>query len=801
MRLIVINMKWQLFYITLANIIIIIQGLKPLDDPYKILGVKKSATVQELRKAYKMLAKEWHPDKNDDPAAANKFVEITQAYELLTDPDRRKQFDNHGVINPDSNQRSRREYHFDEFDPFDDIVNFPYGFQFRSSDPDITLFHKLSITTRAFENKLMPKSYIMPHLILFYSDWCFSCLKIEPIWRRVIEELEPIGIEVATVHSAKEQLLAKKCGVGSVPALILLIDGKIYLYKESLHSFQNVVDFVRSKFPYKLIVNVNDQNVNSFLSGWHDNRIRALVFEKTEIIRLRYLLMAFYYRERVSFGFVRINAPDTVETQEKHKISPDADTLLLFNENINRPVASLSMTVIPVQTMKDVIHANKYLILPRLSSQKMMDSVCPVEWAKPRKRLCIVLISENTEDHDEPRQAMRQFAQESLYNSERVRFSYIYQERQQEFINSLLTGSPEETALNVVILWRRDTNHIKYEWLRGGWARSQNSPQWNETKERLDSTILKLLKTEETLTHEAVVKELIDEHAQGLLGKIITKFLIAADFIRENVGKDHLLAVVSVLSTVAFIVLGGYFMAYLVRLEEEKIKSCDAQDSENSRQNGKSNGGVSYTPQLRLHELRAEKYNGMVRLLKPGCRTIVLLVDEQSRNTLLPEFHKIVWPYRKNKTLMFGYMLIHRGIDWYKRLLTLSLPEPRELNINPRNCIGTVLSLNGHRKYFCMYHAKHPECFQSRGTKRMVKMTKSLGDGCNSNGKVGGFMGFDDTSDSDSDGNNVDIERGPKPVEVGRSTAVSEPFPETDPSVLRFRKTTSTAISYSKAIS
>lgn len=59
MRLIVINMKWQLFYITLANIIIITHALKPLDDPYKILGVKKSATVQELRKAYKMLAKEW----------------------------------------------------------------------------------------------------------------------------------------------------------------------------------------------------------------------------------------------------------------------------------------------------------------------------------------------------------------------------------------------------------------------------------------------------------------------------------------------------------------------------------------------------------------------------------------------------------------------------------------------------------------------------------------------------------------------------------------------------------------------
>jgi hypothetical protein len=53
-------------------------------------------------------------------------------------------------------------------------------------------------------------------------------------------------------------------------------------------------------------------------------------------------------------------------------------------------------------------------------------------------------------------------------------------------------------------------------------------------------------------------------------------------------------------------------------------------------------------PQVRLlHELRAETFNGMVRMLKPGCRTIVLLVDAQSRNKLLPEFHRTVWPYRK----------------------------------------------------------------------------------------------------------------------------------------------------------
>lgn len=58
---------------------------------------------------------------------------------------------------------------------------------------------------------------------------------------------------------------------------------------------------------------------------------------------------------------------------------------------------------------------------------------------------------------------------------------------------------------------------------------------------------------------------------------------------------------------------------------------------------------------------------------------------------------------------MFSYMLIERGLTWYKEILELSLPDGRRLNINPRNCVGTVLALNGHRKYFCMFHAKHME--------------------------------------------------------------------------------------------
>ena len=68
-------------------------------DPYRVLGVNKRASTQDIRKAYKQLAKEWHPDKNDSPDAQNKFVDINAAYELLSDPERRKKYDQHGILN------------------------------------------------------------------------------------------------------------------------------------------------------------------------------------------------------------------------------------------------------------------------------------------------------------------------------------------------------------------------------------------------------------------------------------------------------------------------------------------------------------------------------------------------------------------------------------------------------------------------------------------------------------------------------------------------------------------------------
>jgi molecular chaperone DnaJ len=150
-------------------------------DYYEVLGVGRSATPEEIKKAYRRLARQYHPDVSDVSDAEAHFKEINEAYEVLSDPDKRDTYDRFGHVGPGGLGFGFDFGFRDPFEIFEEV--FGRGFGFRTS-------------TRRGPRRGADLRYDLP---LAFEEAVFGCEKeIEVTRYEVCPECKGSGAEPGT---------------------------------------------------------------------------------------------------------------------------------------------------------------------------------------------------------------------------------------------------------------------------------------------------------------------------------------------------------------------------------------------------------------------------------------------------------------------------------------------------------------------------------------------------------------------------------------------------------------------------
>lgn len=145
-----------------------------LRDPYKVLGVARGSSESEIRKAYRQLAVRLHPDKNTASGSKAKFLELQEAYELLSNPATRSRYDASGSVSGQSRRQQSQDWHFQH--PFN---------QHHATEQIPT--STMRFTYLNFQQELLQET--SPLLVQVYYDYSPICKAAANEWEQAAKDL------------------------------------------------------------------------------------------------------------------------------------------------------------------------------------------------------------------------------------------------------------------------------------------------------------------------------------------------------------------------------------------------------------------------------------------------------------------------------------------------------------------------------------------------------------------------------------------------------------------------------------
>ncbi|XP_071946115.1 dnaJ homolog subfamily C member 16-like [Antedon mediterranea] len=654
-------------------------------NPYNVLGVRRTASLKDIKRAYKSLAREWHPDKNDDPDAENKFVAISKAYEILSDEEKRRQYDDHGYVD-DRQQAQQHHNPFQGFNGFSNGFNFKFDFsggghrrQQNKNSPRIK-YHM-------FHDTVLPESRKKVYMFLVTGQMCFHCYRVEGIWEENVHELQKAGVGIGTVYGDHDRQLVRALGVNSYPSIVGVIDETIYHFgSQTVIDINSLKAFAMNMFPTTTIEKVDDDNYKSFLAGYSDNRPRTLLFSRKASPSLLYLMTAYEFRDKMAFGFASFKSQ--VNTMRRH-YDVDSTCLMVFKEDTEQYTARLESAMLQRDSMRDIIIENQYLYAPRLTSQQVFDDLCPVSPSKRTRRICVILFTQKGK-HDDFRRTFSQVAINTSFFPEGSKFMYVFEETQTAFTNNIGIDFEQE-KIPVALVWRRTKYKLNFDWLPGGWKLDDK----DDNERRLGNYLLELSNFIIELSKTRQIETLRDENEPHWLVLLINSvWLNFKSYLNSAVqyvvsGRwDEVTMVICVF--IAYVVTMAVMMTgYL----SPKNKSAPEQSRMNE---------PPRRQHISVYSLNPESNDTLILTAPPGKMTLLIIVDEASKNELFVEAQNAIkYQINRMQGWQFSFLQVDQYSFWYEQLTN---QRPGTLDVN--NVIGNILAINAHRKYYCLYDAQ-----------------------------------------------------------------------------------------------
>ncbi|XP_061592673.1 dnaJ homolog subfamily C member 16-like [Cololabis saira] len=678
----------------------------PEMDPYKILGVSSRASQAEIKKVYKRLAKEWHPDKNKDPGAEDMFIKITKSYEILSNEDKRTSYDRYGQTDDTQPYGGGRYGHRHDNFYFDESF---FSFPFNSKNTRDFADGKYALHFNQYVGEVVPDSYRRPYLIKITSDWCFTCIHIEPVWKEVVQEMESLGVGIGVVDVGDERRLANHLGAHRTPSILGVISGKVTFFHYAVAK-EHLRQFVEDLLPQRLVEQVNDKNDQQFLNSWYElNKPHVLLFDQVPVVPLVYKLTAFAYKDHLQFGYVDQGLSETANLQKRFNINTYAPTMLVFKENVDKPADIIQAKEMKKQIIDEFISNNKFLLAPRLVNQKLFDELCPVKQFHRRRKYCVLLITGDEEAFSFGNQAFLSFA--STNAKEVVRFAYVYQRLQQPLCDTLMQSKDSsQSPPQVLILERRNA---------AGKALFKPVTAWNgseEDKQTLLEELERLQQDPSILIHDAMLPELNNEFASMF---VIRWVYASYDYLSEVIDDilhnnwREMMPLLSLIFSALFILFGTVVVQAFSDSSEDKPTKPKTKDGAKAENGSSGAGGTSSRhPKknfVEVTELTDITYMSNLVKLRPGHMNIVLVLADASKNILLSKFAKEVYSFTGSLTLHFSFLNLDKHSEWMNKLLeyaqdAVQIDADEDEGGNHKvDYTGYVLALNGHKKYLCLF--------------------------------------------------------------------------------------------------